>query len=63
MVYRDYQGALEAGLEPRLIRRPGAWSEGAKRETEESEGLERDGIHIVRSLNEIVDEVELRRRG
>jgi hypothetical protein len=56
----DYQGALRAGLEPRLLRRLGRWSEGAKRQSEEAEGLQEKGVEIIRSLEELVQEVEER---
>jgi FMN phosphatase YigB (HAD superfamily) len=55
----DYRGALRAGLEPRLIRRPGDFSDGAKRLSEEEERatLEREGVHVIRTLDDLVAEV------
>ncbi|KAJ9091089.1 hypothetical protein QFC19_009263 [Naganishia cerealis] len=63
-VEADYHGALRAGLEARLIRRPGEFSDGAKRrsEDEEREMLHRDGVCVIRSLEEVVDEVRERNR-
>jgi len=60
---RDYHGALTANLEPRLLRRPGEWSEGAKRESEDVEQLEKKGVRVIRSLREVVEEVERRNSG
>lgn len=54
--FRDYRGAEGAGLEARLIRRAGQWSDGASRKTEE----DLKGVQVVRSLRDIVDEVERR---
>jgi FMN phosphatase YigB (HAD superfamily) len=58
----DYRGSLRAGLEPRLLRRPGEFSDGAKRlsESEERDMLAREGVHVVRSLDELVAEVSRR---
>jgi hypothetical protein len=53
---RDYHGALAAGLEARLIRRDGEWSDGAARHVEE----DLKGVEVVRSLDELLDEVRLR---
>jgi hypothetical protein len=44
---------LNAGIEGRLIRRLGEWSDGASRTAEE----ELEGVHVVRSLDAIVEEV------
>ena len=60
---RDYRGALTANLEPRLLRRPGEWSEGAKQESEDVEQLEKKGIRVIRSLRAVVEEVERRNSG
>lgn len=58
----DYRGSLGAGLEARLLRRPGEISEGAKRlsESEEREMLAREGVNVIRSLDELVAEVTRR---
>lgn len=54
----DYKGAIAAGLEARLIRRPGEWSDGAKRSSESEEELTKNGVMVIRSLEELVDEVK-----
>lgn len=58
----DYHGALRAGLEPRLIRRPGEFSDGAKRlsEAEERATLEREGVQLLRSLDDLLAEISQR---
>jgi hypothetical protein len=53
---RDFCGASNAGLEARLVRRPGEWSDGAIREAEEDLG----GVNVVRSLREVLGEAEAR---
>ena len=53
---RDYEGAVGAGLEGRLVRRQGEWSDGAERRAEE----ELKDVSVVRSLDEIAREVESR---
>ncbi|WVR08792.1 hypothetical protein IAU60_005850 [Kwoniella sp. DSM 27419] len=52
----DYHGATAAGLSGRLIRRTGEWSDGAVRTADEA----LDGVHVVQSLYDIVDEVRNR---
>ncbi|ORX40875.1 HAD-like domain-containing protein [Kockovaella imperatae] len=52
----DYRGAINAGLEARLIRRPGEWSDGAVRAPEE----DLQGVHVIRDLDEVVQEVDRR---
>ncbi|KAK8850741.1 hypothetical protein IAR55_004661 [Kwoniella newhampshirensis] len=52
----DYQGAISASLEARLIRRPGEWSDGAARTAQE----ELQGVHVVQSLEDVVEEVKRR---
>ncbi|RSH87113.1 hypothetical protein EHS25_003602 [Saitozyma podzolica] len=52
----DYHGARAAGLEARLIRRDGEWSDGAARRAEE----DLKGVEVVRSLDELLDEVRHR---
>jgi hypothetical protein len=47
---------VSAGLEGRLIRRGGEWSDGAVRSVEE--GLE--GVKVIENLHEIIDEVTRR---
>lgn len=56
----DYLGARGAGLEARLIRRPGEWSDGTKRQSEDEEGLPDKGVRVIRSLDEVVAEVRQR---
>jgi hypothetical protein len=55
-VRSDYHGAVGAGIEGRLIRRQGEWSDGAKREQQEDLG----GVRVAQSLHEIVEEVKRR---
>ncbi|WVQ63476.1 uncharacterized protein L199_001629 [Kwoniella botswanensis] len=52
----DYHGSTSAGLEGRLIRRQGEWSDGAVRTS--SESLE--GVRIITSLRDIVTEARER---
>jgi hypothetical protein len=52
----DYGGALAAGIEGRLIRREGEWSDGAVR----SAGEDLTGVSAITSLQDIVDEVRRR---
>lgn len=56
LMYSDYRGALSAGIEARLIRRRGEWSDGAVRTSEEV----LDGVHTVDSLTDIIEEVRQR---
>jgi hypothetical protein len=53
---RDYRGATAAGLEARLLRREGGWSDGARRDKHE----QLDDVETIRGLEEIV--AEARRR-
>lgn len=53
---RDYHGSVAAGLEGRLIRRQGEWSDGAQRTANE----DLEGVSVLRSLSEIVEEVRSR---
>jgi len=53
---RDYEGSVGAGLEGRLVRRQGEWSDGAERKAQE----ELRDVSVVRSLDEIVREIESR---
>jgi len=55
----DFHGATRAGLEARLVRRPGEWSDGAIREAEEDLG----DVNVVRSLREVLGEAEVRNVG
>lgn len=52
----DYHGALAAGLEARLIRRQGEWSDGAAR----TAGEDLEGLHTISSLSDVVEEVRRR---
>ncbi|OWZ63222.1 hypothetical protein AYX15_04743 [Cryptococcus neoformans] len=52
----DFHGAASAGIEARLIRRPGEWSDGAVRDAKEELG----GVNVVSSLEDIVKEVKQR---
>jgi len=52
----DYGGAMSAGLDARLIRRIGEWSDGAARIAQE----DLSGIQTIRSLKDIVDEIRQR---
>lgn len=52
----DYRGAVAAGLEGRLIRRAGEWSDGAVRVA----GEDLEGVHVVKSLADVLDEVRRR---
>jgi len=52
----DYHGAMSAGLDARLIRRVGEWSDGAARIAQE----DLSGIETIRSLRDIVDEIRRR---
>lgn len=55
----DFHGATSAGIEARLIRRPGEWSDGAVRDAKEELG----GVNVVSSLEDIVKEVKQRNVG
>jgi hypothetical protein len=52
----DFRGATGAGLEGRLIRRLGEWSDGARRHALEDLG----SVNVVSSLAEVLDEVRAR---
>nr|XP_031858266.1 uncharacterized protein CI109_006317 [Kwoniella shandongensis]KAA5525338.1 hypothetical protein CI109_006317 [Kwoniella shandongensis] len=52
----DFHGATSAGIEARLIRRPGEWSDGAARSAEEELGE----VNVIRSLEDVVEEVKRR---
>nr|XP_019050909.1 hypothetical protein I302_01352 [Kwoniella bestiolae CBS 10118]OCF29839.1 hypothetical protein I302_01352 [Kwoniella bestiolae CBS 10118] len=52
----DYQGSTAAGIEGRLIRREGEWSDGAVRQASEDIG----DVQVITSLNDIVQEVKSR---
>lgn len=54
----DYLGAMSAGLDARLIRRKGEWSDGAARIAQE----DLSGIQTIGSLKDIIDEI-CRRNG
>lgn len=54
----DYHGAVSAGLEARLVRRMGEWSDGASRKVNE----DLEDVTTVRSLSEVVEEVRQRNR-
>lgn len=54
--FSDFNGARSAGLEARLVRRPGEWSDGAIREAEEDLG----GVNVVRSLEAVLAETRQR---
>jgi hypothetical protein len=56
LMFRDYHGALSAGIEARLIRREGEWSDGAARKA----GEDLTGVTTIKSLSEVVDEVRRR---
>jgi hypothetical protein len=47
---------MSAGLEARLIRRVGAWSDGAARIAQE----DLSGIQTIQSLKDVVDEIRRR---
>lgn len=55
---RDYHGAVAAGLEARLIRRQGEWSDGAARHA----GEDLTDVSTIASLHDLVAEVESRRQ-
>ncbi len=57
LIGRDYGGAVGAGIEGRLIRRQGEWSDGAKRVAEE----DLEGVEVITSLKDVIDEVRARR--
>ncbi len=61
--YRDYYGATSAGLSARLLRRPGEWSDGAKRNAEDEEAVVEMGVNVVRSLDSLVQEIRSRNGG
>ncbi|CAK9783202.1 HAD-like protein [Cutaneotrichosporon oleaginosum] len=52
----DYRGSLAAGLEGRLVRRDGEWSDGAVRHGVE----DLDGVHVISSLSDVLREVKRR---
>lgn len=52
----DYGGAVAAGLEGRLVRREGEWSDGAVRVA----GEDLSGVDVITSLSEVLEEVRLR---
>lgn len=52
----DYQGAINAGLEGRLLRRDGEYSDGAIRH----DGEDLTGVHTVKSLTEVLEEAKRR---
>ncbi|ODO05797.1 hypothetical protein I350_04858 [Cryptococcus amylolentus CBS 6273] len=52
----DYQGSINAGLEGRLIRRPGEWSDGAQRQAVE----DLESVNVITSLTDLVKEVKER---
>jgi FMN phosphatase YigB (HAD superfamily) len=52
----DYHGAMSVGLEARLIRRVGEWSDGAARHAQE----DLSGIQTIQSLKDVVDEIRRR---
>ncbi|WWC92549.1 uncharacterized protein L201_007508 [Kwoniella dendrophila CBS 6074] len=52
----DYQGSLSAGIEGRLIRRKGEWSDGAVR----TSGEDLKDVNVISSLMEVVEEVKQR---
>ncbi|WVQ86281.1 hypothetical protein IAT38_008449 [Cryptococcus sp. DSM 104549] len=52
----DFQGATGAGIEGRLIRRHGEWSDGAARQAEEELGE----VNVISTLDELIEEVRLR---
>lgn len=52
----DFYGATSTGIEARLIRRPGEWSDGAVRDAKEELG----GVNIVSNLQDIVNEAKQR---
>lgn len=54
----DYLGAKGAGLEGRLIRRTGEWSDGAARKADE----DLSEVETIGSLADIVDEVRRRNK-
>lgn len=56
MLSSDFYGATSTGIEARLIRRPGEWSDGAVRDAKE----ELSGVNIVSSLQDIINEVKQR---
>lgn len=53
---RDYRGAIDAGLEARLLRRDGEYSDGAIRH----DGEDLKGVHTVKSLTEVLEEARRR---
>lgn len=59
----DYYGATSAGLSARLLRRPGEWSDGAKRNAEDEEAVVEMGVNVVRSLDSLVQEIRSRNGG
>lgn len=58
----DYRGSARAGLEPRLLRRHGEFSDGARRVSaeEERETLRQEGVRVISNLDEVVAEVAKR---
>ncbi|WWC72793.1 uncharacterized protein I206_106757 [Kwoniella pini CBS 10737] len=53
----DYRGSVTAGLEGRLIRREGEWSDGAVR----VDGEDLSGVRVIKSLNDVLAEIQARR--
>jgi len=47
---------MSAGLDARLIRRVGEWSDGAARNAQE----DLSGVQTIRSLKDIIDEIRRR---
>lgn len=52
----DYRGAIAAGLEARLLRRDGDYSDGAVRH----DGEDLSGVHTITSLSEVLEEAKRR---
>ena len=53
---RDYRGAIDAGLEARLLRRDGEYSDGANRD----DGEDLKGVHTIKNLTELLGEARRR---
>lgn len=56
LIESDYRGAISAGLEARLIRRVGNWSDGASRESDE----DLTDVTVISNLKDVVGEVRRR---
>lgn len=52
----DYEGAVNAGLEARLLRREGEYSDGAMRH----DGEDLKGVHVIKDLTEVLEEAKRR---